>query len=96
MSNLKEALLKVVTSKGAFDSEYAVQIHSFDGREVSLFTDKQNVESSADGKSFMKVYVLTSKPSEGKERLLLPSEAFETSSRWLDVNQDDVKECIAP
>ncbi len=93
MNDLKKALLKVVTSQGAFDSEYAVQIHSFDGHEVSLFTDKNNVQSS-EGNSYMKVYVLTSSTSSDKKRLLLPSETFETSSRWLDVRQSDVEEAF--
>lgn len=91
MSDLKEGLVKVVKSDGAFKSEYAVQVTSYDGKHVSLFADKDDVRTSH-GADYLVVHVLREPDHTDKKRLLLPSETFETSSRWVDVKESDVEE----
>jgi hypothetical protein len=86
MSKLKEALLKVQISKGAFKSECAVAISSIGGL-VSLFTDINNIKTE-NSNSFMKVFVVETGDRELFKRILLPSETFETSSRWVDVGEE--------
>ena len=94
MANLKEALVQVLTSKGSFTSERAVEIKSYDGKKVSLFTDTHNIRNVS-GTDFLVVHVVIGPERIGKKHLLLPSETFETSSRWIDVSESDVQEAVA-
>lgn len=94
MANLKEAFVQVLTSKGAFKSECAVQIKSYDGKQVSLFTDKHNIKNHR-GAEYLVVHVVSGHDTRGKKHLLLPTETFETSSRWIDVSENDVQEVLS-
>lgn len=94
MANLEEAFVRVLATGGAFKSEYAVQIKSYDGKDVSLFADREEVQERQ-GDYYLVVHVLKDIAKGDKKRLLLPSETFETSSRWVDVNESDVKEALA-
>lgn len=85
MSKLKEALVKVEASKGAFESELAISISSISG-VVSLFTDKYNVQMIG-SKTFMKVFVIEKESHDNVRHVLLPNETFETSTRWVDVQE---------
>lgn len=80
----KERWVQVKTSSGMFSSEYAVLLETADG-EVSFFIDKDLVRESPTG-SLVKVTLVESNPSKHRMRVLLPTETFETSSRWVDIN----------
>lgn len=69
----------VVVSKGMFDSECAVEITQADGKRVSLFVDCASIQDT-DGRKFIELPV--SSRSKGLASVLLPTEAFETLSRW--------------
>lgn len=76
--------ITVTTSSGMFSSEYAVSLRLADGRDVSFFADRDLVKKT-DGKSLLKVTLVNSDPGHHKELVLLPTEALETSSRWVEV-----------
>lgn len=80
----KETWIRVNTSPGMFSSEYAISLRLADGREVTFFADKQLVRSEED-RDFLKVTLVNSYPGLHKKLVLLPSEAFETASRWAEV-----------
>jgi len=79
-----ETWVPVHTSSGAFSSEYAVSVKCFDGKEVSLFADKTQVKIDGN-KSFLRATLVNTDSSHNKKTVLLPTEAFETSSRWVDI-----------
>ena len=76
--------ITVSTSSGMFSSEFAVSLKLADGREVSFFADKDLIKQTSD-KSLLKVTLVNSDPGNHKELVLLPTETFETSSRWVEV-----------
>ena len=80
--DLSQGWVDCEVKKGLFDSELAVVIQDSDGHELSLFVDKALVDSDATPKR-LKVYFQHSDPP----RVLLPSESFETGSRWVDVKR---------
>jgi hypothetical protein len=88
MDKMQE-LLAVQTSEGSFSSERAVVVQLSDGREVSLFADRGLVDQRK-GQDFLKVVVVKTDPSAQTKTVLLPSETFETMSRWATVPQDRV------
>ena len=67
-------------SAGMFSNECAVSIILADGTEVSLFADKDLIENNGKG-AFLKVTLIKKR----EKTVLLPSEAFETSTRWATV-----------
>jgi len=77
----------VRTSAGAFESERAVILELADGREVSLYVDKELIDKHKEAE-FLNVTVVKSNPREKTKTVLLPSETFETMSRWATVAQD--------
>ena len=79
----------VRTSTGSFTSERAIALELADGREVSLFADKGLVDKRTSSE-YLKVSVIKSDPVAKTKTLLLPSETFETMSRWVTVAQDKV------
>ena len=81
-----ETWIPVETSDGAFTSEYAISIKCFDGQEVSLFADKAQVKTEGN-QSYLSVTKVDSDPMNHKQTVLLPTEAFETGSRWVDLSQ---------
>lgn len=79
-----ETWIPVVASSGSFSSEYAISLKLFDGSEVSLFADKSQVRN--DGKrTLLRVTLVNSDPGQHRQTVLLPTETFETSSRWAEV-----------
>lgn len=82
-----ETWIPVDTSKGAFSSEYAVSLRCFDGTEVSLFADKTQVKTEGN-KTFLRVTLVNSDPGHHRQTVLLPTETFETSSRWVEVRTE--------
>jgi small ligand-binding sensory domain FIST len=89
MTKEPQDFVAVRTSSGSFSTERAVALELADGREVSLFADKGllDTRSSSD---FLKVSVIKSDPVAKTKTILLPSETFETMSRWVTVSQDKV------
>jgi|GEM_PF-5839697 len=67
---------------GIFSSESAVELTSKTGESFSLFVDKQLVHQEG-----TKAFVWLSLVQKTKDTVtvLLPSEAFEQGSRWIDV-----------
>jgi hypothetical protein len=71
-------------SQGMFDNEYAVELTLSDGRIVSFFADKGLVQTNGTKLSgFIRVSVVGE--AAGQSKILLPSEAFESGSRWIEV-----------
>jgi hypothetical protein len=67
-----------------FDNEYAVELTLIGGKTVSFFADKYLVKANgAKDSGFIKVGVVGEKA--GQSKILLPSEAFESGSRWIEV-----------
>ena len=81
-----ETWIPVEISDGAFTSEYAISIKCLDGQEISLFADKTQVKTEGD-QSYLSVTKVNSDPINHKRTVLLPTEAFETGSRWVDLSQ---------
>lgn len=84
-SNMGEHWITVTASSGMFSDEFAVSIKLFDGRSVSLFANKRLVKETDKGAAFLKVMLVNSDPTQKKELVLLPTETFETASRWVEV-----------
>jgi hypothetical protein len=88
MENTEE-LLAVKTTAGAFSSERAVTVELADGQNVSLFADKALVQQRSNSE-FLKVVVMKCDAQAKTKTVLLPSEAFETMSRWVTVSQEKI------
>jgi hypothetical protein len=73
-----------------FSDEVAVQI-SIGGLSVSLFADKSLVEEHG-GKSYLRVAFAGETGKPENRTILLPSESFETGSRWLSVPKVELLE----
>ncbi|MBI3775253.1 MAG: hypothetical protein HY273_06825 [Gammaproteobacteria bacterium] len=74
----------VTTSSGMFSSEYAIALKLASGQVVSFFADKALIKEQQ-GKSFLKVTLVNQNPAQHKELVLLPTETFETASRWAEI-----------
>lgn len=74
--------INVETSEGMFTTEMAVSIKLFDGKEVSLFADRTLLRVN-NGQWSLKVGKV--KENHRSQLVLLPIEAFETSTRWAEV-----------
>jgi hypothetical protein len=79
-----ETWIPVEISEGAFSSEYAITIKCFDGREVSLFADKNQIKLK-NNQAYLLVTLISNNQKENKQTVLLPTETFETSSRWVEI-----------
>ena len=80
----EQVMIPCKVSKGMFDTEYAVEITLSNGGKVSLFADKSLIQEIK-GKTFLRANVVKKDEGNGERRILLPSETFETGSRWLDM-----------
>jgi hypothetical protein len=79
---MNEALVPIKTNeRGLFQNDARVVIVTDGGEERSLFVDKSLI-SSDNGQDFLKVFATS---SGGFSKILLPSETFETLSRWVSV-----------
>lgn len=74
--------IQVDIGKGMFSTENAVFIKLFNGNEVSLFVDKKLLREE-NGNWFLRVRRV--KTNHDSQIVLLPIEAFETSTRWAEV-----------
>lgn len=77
--------IKVEVSKGMFSTEKAVFLKLFNGKQISIFAD-DSILQEQEGVWYLKVTKIQSEP-DNKLLILLPSEAFETSSRWAEVSE---------
>ena len=78
--------IPVDISNGMFSNEYSVVLKDLK-EKLSLYVDKSLVKEDEKG-AFLKVYVIREDSGRNKKVVLLPSEAFETSSRWVEVKSE--------
>jgi hypothetical protein len=64
-----------------FSSEYAIALTLADGSTVSLFADKKIVDEKQ-GRFRLKVTLINRNEEKHTDLVLLPTETFETASRW--------------
>ncbi len=76
--------IKVRISNGMFNSEKAVYIPLSSGVEISIFADNSILNKKGND-WYLQVTKIKECP-DNKLLVLLPTEAFETSSRWAEVN----------
>jgi hypothetical protein len=72
-------------SEGMFSNEYAVSLKNDEGLSLSFYVDKELIKKEKD-KNFLKVIRVHLDEKKGKQTILLPSETFETSSRWVNIS----------
>lgn len=75
--------IKVEVGKGMFSNEFAIEIQLHNGKKISLFADKSILKQDK-GEWYLKVTKIR-KENNTEQLILLPTEAFETSSRWANV-----------
>jgi hypothetical protein len=77
-------------SEGMFENEYAVQVDLIDGKKVSLFADAELVRVNGSKESgYLRVNIV--KDESPAPTILLPSETFETGSRWIQVPREKLE-----
>jgi hypothetical protein len=76
-------------AKGMFSSESSVEI-KLNGETVSLFADNSLI-TKIDGKTHILVTLVGDNGEPNHKTILLPSETFETGSRWLSIHQELLK-----
>jgi hypothetical protein len=82
--NNQEFWIPVNISDGMFSSEYAISLKLASGEDVSFFVDKVLIKKSGDN-SLLKVVLINTDVNQKKNLVLLPTETFETASRWVEV-----------
>ena len=80
----KEFWIPVKISDGMFSSEYAISLKLATGENVSFFVDKILVRNTGDN-SLLRVLLINRDLNKKKNLVLLPTETFETASRWVEV-----------
>lgn len=83
-NSLQEVWIPVNASNGMFDTEYSIGLILSDGAQVSFFADKDLVRIENE-RYFLRVIEINTYPELDKQLVLLPSETFETASRWAEV-----------
>ena len=78
---MKSVYVPVEIDEGLFSNEYAVTIKLANGTRISLYADR-NLVGEFGGEYFLKVVLINDK----EKTVLLPNEAFETSTRWATVS----------
>lgn len=84
METSREHWIPVTTSAGMFSAECAVSLRLVGGQEVSLFADRKLIKEEG-GRSFLRVTLVDHDPVHRTDRVLLPTETFETATRWAEV-----------
>ena len=79
-----EHWIPVSISAGMFSSERAISLKLASGDVVSFFADEVLLKEEA-GNSLLRVFRVDSDPAQHRQRVLLPTETFETASRWVEV-----------
>lgn len=80
----KEYWIPVTISEGMFSSEYAIMLKLATGQNVSFFVDKGLVKKSGND-CLLRVLLINTDPNKKRNLVLLPTETFETASRWAEV-----------
>lgn len=86
LKKMSEHWIRVNTSEGMFSSESGITLVLASGQDVSFFADNSLVKKE-NGDSFLKVTLVNKSLQGDKELVLLPTEPFETSSRWAEVKK---------
>lgn len=76
--------IEVGVNDGMFSNEYAVSLKLIDNSMVSFFVDRKLIKTEQ-GKHFLNVTLVKRDSTSHSNLVLLPSETFETSSRWVEV-----------
>ena len=78
------AFIPCEVSPGQFTNERVITLKLANGTKITLFAD-QNLVEVRDSQKYLKVTKIESEKKKGKEEelVLLPTEAFESGSRWL-------------
>jgi hypothetical protein len=74
---------------GMFSSERAVEI-DLDGKTISLFADESLIKEYL-GNKYLLVTLIGDNGEPEHKTVLLPSECFETGSRWLSIPERMLK-----
>ena len=85
-SHSQMVLLPCTVTDGMFSNEVAVQI-SIENVSISLFVDKSLIREIG-GKTYLRVIFAGENGKPQNKTILLPSESFETGSRWLSVPEN--------
>jgi hypothetical protein len=81
----REHWIPVLTSDGMFSTERAVSLKLADGTEVSFFVDVSQIREETTGIEELKVVLVDNDTTSHRQRVLLPTETFETATRWVEV-----------
>ena len=80
-----ECWIPVTTSDGMFSEERAISLRLADGSEVSFFADTTQLRSNTGGHFELRVMLVNADDLTRRKRVLLPTETFETATRWVDI-----------
>lgn len=86
-TNYKERWIAVTTSEGMFSSECVVELTLANGGKASLFADKALLTERA-GKTMLRALYVSSDLQRGTDLVLLPTETFQTASRWIELQSE--------
>ncbi|WP_414895881.1 hypothetical protein [Pseudomonas chlororaphis] len=86
-TNYNDRWISVTTSEGMFSSESVVEITLADGKKASLFVDKTLLTERA-GKTMLRATHISSDLQRGTDLVLLPTETFQTASRWIELQSE--------
>lgn len=86
-TNYKDRWVAVTTSDGMFSSECVVELTVANGSKVSLFADKELLKER-EGKTLLRAIHVGSDLQRGTDLVLLPTEAFQTASRWIELQSE--------
>jgi len=85
----QQVLLPCTVQHGMFSSERAVEI-VLGGEKFSLFADESLIKEYR-GKEYLLVTLIGDNGEPEHKTILLPSECFETQSRWLSIPEGMLK-----
>lgn len=80
----KEFFILVKAEEGMFSNEKSVSFNTSDGKSVSLFANSDLLKTTNKGTE-LKVTLVDTNEDTNINTVLLPSETFETSSRWVEI-----------
>ncbi|WP_447774050.1 hypothetical protein [Pseudomonas chlororaphis] len=86
-TNYNYRWIAVTTSEGMFSSEPVVEITLASGNKASLFADKALLQERA-GKTMLRAIKISSDLQRGTDLVLLPTETFQTASRWVELQSE--------
>lgn len=86
-TNYKDRWIAVTTSEGMFSSESVVEITLANGSKACLFADKTLLMERA-GKTMLRAIHISSDLQRGTDLVLLPTETFQTASRWIELQSE--------